>query len=71
VAYRCLPKIILKWKPTGTRIRGRPGKRWIADIEKGTQIVGRRRWIKQCEVRAGWKIITEKVKPIVGFKGKR
>jgi hypothetical protein len=24
------PKIILQWKPIGTRIRGRPQKRWIA-----------------------------------------
>ena len=24
-------KRILEWKPIGTRIRGRPRKRWIAD----------------------------------------
>ena len=29
------PKRILKWKPIGTRIRGRPRKRWIVDIEEG------------------------------------
>ena len=28
------PKRILEWKPVGTRIRGRPRKRWIADIEE-------------------------------------
>jgi len=28
------PKRILEWKPIGTRIRGRPRKRWIADIEE-------------------------------------
>jgi len=29
------PKRILQWKPIGTRIRGRPSKRWIVDIEEG------------------------------------
>jgi len=33
------PKIILEWKPIGTRIRGRPRKRWIADIEEDKQIM--------------------------------
>jgi hypothetical protein len=28
------PKIILKWKHIGTRIRGRLRKRWIVDIQK-------------------------------------
>ena len=28
------PKRILEWKPVGTRIRGRPRKRWIVDIEE-------------------------------------
>ena len=27
------PERILQWKPIGTRIRGRPRKRWIEDIE--------------------------------------
>ena len=34
------PKRILKCKPIGTRIRGRPRKRWIADIEEDMQIMG-------------------------------
>jgi len=50
------------WKPTGTRIRGRPRKRWIVDIEEDMQIMGIRRWRKQCEERAEWKKITEKAK---------
>jgi hypothetical protein len=43
------PKRILEWKPTNTRIRGRPRKRWIVDIEVGMQIMGIRRWRKQCK----------------------
>ena len=43
------PKRILKWKPIVTRIRGRPRKRWIVDIEEDTQIIRIRRWRKQCK----------------------
>jgi hypothetical protein len=45
-------KRILQWKPVGTRTRGRPRKRWIAGIEEDLQIMGVRRWRKQCEERA-------------------
>ena len=54
------PKRILEWKTIGTRIRGRPRKRWIVDTEEDTQIMGIRRQRKQCEERAEWKRITEK-----------
>ena len=54
-------KGMLEWKPRGTRIRGRPRKRWIVDIEKDMEI-GIRRWRKKCEERAEWKRITEKAK---------
>jgi hypothetical protein len=33
-------KRILEWEPKGTRIRGRPRKRWIVDIEEDMQIIG-------------------------------
>ena len=33
-------KQILEWKPIGMRIRGRPSKRWIVDIEEDMQIMG-------------------------------
>jgi len=28
-----IPKRVLEWKPTGSRNRGRPKKRWTEDIE--------------------------------------
>jgi len=43
------PKRILQWKPIGTRIRGRPRKRRIVDIEEDMQIMRIRRWRKQCK----------------------
>jgi hypothetical protein len=56
------PKRILEWRPIGTRIRGRPRKRWIVDIEEDMQIMGIRQWRKPCKERAEWKRITEKAK---------
>jgi hypothetical protein len=61
------PKRILKWKPIGTRTRGRPRKRWTAGTEEDLQIMGVRRWRKQCEERAEWKKITEKAKTHSGL----
>ena len=61
------PKRILQWKPIGTRTRGRPRKRLIAGIEEDLQIMGVRRWRKQCEERAEWKKITEKAKTHSGL----
>jgi hypothetical protein len=61
------PKGILQWKPIGTRTTGRPRKRWIAGIEEDLQIMGVRRWRKQCEEKAEWKKITEKVKTHSGL----
>ena len=49
------PKRILEWKLISTRIRGRLRKRRIVDIEEDMQIMGIRRWRKQCEERAEWK----------------
>ena len=61
------PKRILQWKPIGTRTKGRPRKTWIAGIEEDLQIMGVRRWRKQCEERAEWKKITEKAKTHSGL----
>jgi hypothetical protein len=61
------PKRILEWKPIGRRIRGRPRKRWIEDIEDNIQIMGIRGWRKLCKERAEWKRITEKAKTYSGL----
>ena len=37
---------ILEWKLMGRRIRGRPKKRWIEDVEEDIQTMGRRGWRK-------------------------
>jgi len=62
-----MPRGILEWKPMGRRIRGRPRKRWIEDIEKHIQMMGIRGWRKLSKERTEWKKITEKAKTHSGL----
>jgi len=57
-----MPRRILEWKPIGRRIRGRPRKRWIEDVEENIQKMGIRGWRKLSKERTEWKKITEKAK---------
>jgi len=57
-----MPKKILQWKPIGTKIRGRPRKRWVADIEEDMQITGIKWWRKKFKETAKRKRITENSK---------
>jgi hypothetical protein len=61
------PKRILEWKPIGRRLRRRPRKRWIEDIEDDIQIMVIRGWRKLCKEREKWKRITEKAKTHSGL----
>jgi len=62
------PKRIFEWKHICSRIRGRPRKRWIADIkEDNMQIMGIRRWRNQRKESAEWKRITGKAKTHSGL----
>jgi hypothetical protein len=42
---------ILEWKPIGSRIRGRPRKIWIEDVEEDFQAMGIRGWRKLSKER--------------------
>ena len=61
------PKRVLDWKPIGRRIRGRPRKRWIEDIEEDIQRMGISGWRKLRKERIEWKRITEKAKTHSGL----
>ena len=61
------PKRILGWKTASMRIRRRPRKRWIVDIEEDMQMMGIRRWRNQYKERAEWNRITEKAKTHIGL----
>jgi hypothetical protein len=52
-------KRVMDWKPIGIRIRGRPRKRWIVDIEEDMQTMGIREWRKQCKEKAERKTINQ------------
>jgi hypothetical protein len=67
MAGRRIPRRILKWKPIGKRIRGRPRKRWIEEVEEDFQAIGIRGWRKLSKERTEWKKITEKAKPHSGL----
>jgi hypothetical protein len=59
-----IPKRVLEWKPTGRRIRGRPRKRWIEDIQEYIQSMGIRGCRKLNKER---RRITEKAKTHSGL----
>ena len=61
-----IPKRVLEWKPTGRRIRGRPRKRWVEDIEEDIQALGIRGWRKLSKERTEWRRSLRRPKPIVG-----
>jgi hypothetical protein len=54
------PRRVLERKPIGRRIRGRPRKRWIEDIEEDVQMMGIRGWRNLSKERTEWRRITEK-----------
>ena len=60
-------KRLLQCKPIGRRIRGRPSKRWIEDIEEDIQRIGVRGWRKLYKEMMEWKRITEKAKTHIGL----
>ena len=62
-----ISKGVLEWKPTGRRIRGRPSKRWIEEIEEDIQSMGIRGWRKLSKEGREWKRITEKAKTHSGL----
>jgi hypothetical protein len=62
-----MPRRILEWKPMGGRIRGRPRKRWIVDVEEDIQTMGIRGWRKLSKETKEWKKIAENAKTHSGL----
>jgi hypothetical protein len=64
---RGIPKRVFEWKPTGRRIRGRPRKRWVEDIEEDIPTLGIKGWRKLSMERMEWRKITKKAKTNSGL----
>ena len=62
-----MPRRIVELKPMGRRIRGRPRKRWIEDVEENIQTMGIRGWRNLSKERTEWKKISEKAKTHSGL----
>jgi hypothetical protein len=62
-----IAKRVLEWKPTGRRIRVRPRKRWVDEIEEDIQTLGIRGGKKLSKERPAWRRITEKAKTHSGL----
>ena len=52
-----MPKKIFTQELEGTRRRGRLGKRWKEEVERGLQVLGLRRWRELVADRKKWKDI--------------
>jgi hypothetical protein len=61
-----MPRRILEWKPMGRRIRGRPRKRWIEDVQEDIQTMGIRGWRKLKKEGRNGRKSQRKLKPILG-----
>ena len=53
MAEKTASKRALEWKAIGRRIRGRPRKRWIEDVEEDIQRMGIRGWRNLYKEREG------------------
>jgi hypothetical protein len=63
----CIIILSITLKSIGRRIRRRPRKRWVEDIEEDIEIMRIRGWRKLCKEREEWKRITEKAKTNSGL----
>ena len=57
-----MPKKIFTQELEGTRRRGRLGKRWKEEVERGLQVLGLRRWRELVADRKKWKDIVWQAK---------
>jgi hypothetical protein len=55
-------KIIYKWKPYATRLKGRPRLRWEDDVRNDLKKMGLKNWKQRVQERNQWKEIIEQAK---------
>ena len=57
-------RVILEWKPTGKRPRGRPRKRWLDGVEEDLQRMGVQDWKELAQDREKWRDLVMAVKTL-------
>jgi translation initiation factor IF-1 len=62
-----MPRRILEWKPMVRRIRGRPRKRWIEEVEEDILMMEISGWRKLSKQRTEWKKSPQKAKTHSGL----
>jgi hypothetical protein len=63
---------VMEWKPMGRRMRGRPRKRWIDDVEEDVRTMGVRGWRRIVKARTEWKKnSSNRLRPTQGYKAIR
>ena len=62
-----MPKKIFTQELKGTRIRGKPKKRWKEEVERDLQVLGVRRWIELVADRQKRKDIVRQAKAHSGL----
>uniref|UniRef100_A0A146MAV6 Uncharacterized transposon-derived protein F52C9.6 n=1 Tax=Lygus hesperus TaxID=30085 RepID=A0A146MAV6_LYGHE len=60
------PKKALNGAPGGRRLRGRPRRRWLEDVEDDLTALGVRRWRLLAQDRKEWSSIAERALVLVG-----
>jgi hypothetical protein len=58
---------VMEWKPMGRRMRGRPRKRWIDDVEEDIRRMGVRGWRRIVNDRTEWKKFIKQAKTHTGL----
>jgi hypothetical protein len=62
-----MPKKIFTQELEGTRLRGRPRKRWKEGVERDLQVLGVRRWKELVTDRKKWRDIVRQAKAHSGL----
>jgi hypothetical protein len=57
-------RVILEWKPTGKRPRGRPRKRWLDGVEEDLHRMGVQNWKELAQDRDKWSDLVMAVKTL-------
>jgi hypothetical protein len=62
-----MPKKIFNQELEGTRLRGRPRKRWREEVERDLQVLGVRRWREFVIYREKWRGIVRQAEAHSGL----